>query len=89
MNRRAEENQQHTLPFGQLTIEKECGLASECVLACHGGPVRCDLAARGLILGELVGPRHLKARVITMTGDGLGSRREAQENDEGEIEVSA
>ena len=71
--------------FAQLAVDKECGLPRECVLASDGRPIRRDLAATGPILGKLVGPGKLDARIIAVTGDGLGSGGKAQEDYGGEI----
>jgi len=73
--------------FGQLTIEKERGLAGKVVRALLAGPIECDLTGRRPIIGELVGPGQLEAGVVAVTGDRFSSAGKAQEKNAREIEV--
>ena len=79
---------QESIPgLGQLTVEKERGLAGKVVRALLAGPIECDLTADGPFIGESARPGQLEARVVAVTGDRVSSAGKAQENNAREVEV--
>ena len=74
--------------LAQLTIDKECGLAGEVVLARLGGPIERSLTARCPIRGRLAGLGELEAGIVAVTGDGLGAAGKAQEKNTREVEAA-
>ncbi len=73
----------------ELPVQIKARLAGEIPPACFGWPQQGEHSRRRPVLADGVRPWQLYARIIAVTGDPPGARRQAYRGDQGEIETAA